>query len=67
MNKYEDNNNYFKINTIHFSDNRVQFWKPKQHFRFIDFDVTPRWTGPARIRTDITSFDAGKTYQRKEF
>jgi hypothetical protein len=64
--KYEDNNNYFRINEVSFYKTRFALWNPTDHYRFLDYNISPRWTGPAMFTTDNSSYNQGKTFKKKK-
>ena len=65
LNKYIDNNNFFRINTIHIDRNLFWPFAPPQADRFINIEPDPVWTGNPYLLKAQVSYDNGQTFKEE--
>ena len=57
IDKYRDNNNFIRLNTVETSDKRLNVLTPKNNFNFTDIDINPIWVANVIERKQNVSTD----------
>lgn len=67
LDKYIDNNNFFRIHSMRIKDHRFKVWTRPMTTTFLDFVKDPVWTGIKKTNHRNTTFDGVNYYPDYEY